>query len=332
MSILINCSRGLTSAEGTIVNRAATFLENIYLKFVSSPSSSLRGTFFSVYLSVATGFAQNVGGFVHAKIQNFSKPARLAPVVSPTAPFQFGSLITMGTATINSATVTFTGTGPRSYSPEWEMATFRSSIPSRLSRTGRGIWEWQLQSSSIITSAGTFSRSIFYFLSAIPRPHAHGAGSRLAKRHGCDWIRRLILILPGTHLPTRSPLTASNSSLAIQPTDRCRRRRPLSPSRRARSSLGRFTVVILLFSGLPARPAETRTSARGTPPLVKNTGFMLRTQAPALALTAAVSRKIHGGTGTFDVDLPLSGRREWNAARAAPSAITQSWSHLRIRS
>jgi hypothetical protein len=41
--------------------------------------------------------------------------------------------------------------------------------------------------------------------------------------------------------------------------------------------------------------------------LVKSTGFTIQTQTPALALTSAVSRKIHGGAGPFDVNLPLSG-------------------------
>jgi hypothetical protein len=41
--------------------------------------------------------------------------------------------------------------------------------------------------------------------------------------------------------------------------------------------------------------------------LVRNTGFTLRTNAPELALGAAVSRKPHGAAGNFDVTLPLVG-------------------------
>src|SRR5436189_2961267 len=74
--------------------------------------------FLALSFSTGTIFAQNVAGFVLGKIQNFQQTSSAAPVMNATAPFQFGSIISMGTATINSATVTFTGTSsPRSYSP-----------------------------------------------------------------------------------------------------------------------------------------------------------------------------------------------------------------------
>src|SRR6476619_885357 len=65
------------------------------------------------------GRAQNVSGFIHGQIQNFKQTSSAVPVVNATAPFQFGSLITMGTATINGATLTFTGTAsPKTYTPD----------------------------------------------------------------------------------------------------------------------------------------------------------------------------------------------------------------------
>src|SRR3979411_850587 len=83
-------------------------------------SSFVRWTVLLLALAVstATGFAQNVGGFIHGKIQNFQQTSPAPPVVNSAAPFQFGSLIMMGTATINSATLTFSGTAsPRTYDP-----------------------------------------------------------------------------------------------------------------------------------------------------------------------------------------------------------------------
>src|SRR4051812_5410036 len=81
---------------------------------------SRRWALFLVVLAVspASTFAQNVAGFIYGKIQNFQQTSSAAPVVNSAQPFQFGSLITMGTATINSATLTFTGTSsPRAYDP-----------------------------------------------------------------------------------------------------------------------------------------------------------------------------------------------------------------------
>src|SRR5438046_1409685 len=81
------------------------------------PLSTLRWTVFLFLFSVATATAQNVAGFIHGKIQNFQQTSSAGPVVNSAQPFQFGSLITMGTATINSATLTFSGTAsPRAYS------------------------------------------------------------------------------------------------------------------------------------------------------------------------------------------------------------------------
>jgi cell division septation protein DedD len=131
-----------------------------------SHSPSARWTFVVLALTVstATSFAQNVAGFLHGKIQNFQQTSVAPPVVFSPQPFQFGSLITMGTATINSATLTFTGTSsPRTYDPVVGTGDF-SILDTFVSQV-------QLDSAyqsgnftvSIDTSAGIFSRSVFLF-------------------------------------------------------------------------------------------------------------------------------------------------------------------------
>jgi hypothetical protein len=114
-------------------------------------------------LSTATGFAQNVGGFVHGKIQNFQQTSPAAPVVNAAQPFQFGSLITPGTATINGATLTFGGTSsPRTYDADGNGAF---SILDTFTTQAQLDAAYQSGNFtvSIDTSAGTFSRSIFLF-------------------------------------------------------------------------------------------------------------------------------------------------------------------------
>jgi hypothetical protein len=114
-------------------------------------------------VSTASGFAQNVGGFIHGKIQNFQQTSSAAPVVNSAAPFQFGSLITFGTATIISATLTFTGTAsPRAYdavgSGDFSILdtfTTQAQLDSAYQNGNFTV--------AINTSAGNFSRTIFLF-------------------------------------------------------------------------------------------------------------------------------------------------------------------------
>ena len=118
--------------------------------------------------STATGFAQNVGGFIHGKIQNFQQTSPAAPVVNAASPFQFGSLITAGTATINSATLTFTGTAsPRDYTA---VGTGDFSILDTFATQSAMDSAYQNGNFtvSINTSAGTFSRAIFLFPFSYP--------------------------------------------------------------------------------------------------------------------------------------------------------------------
>ena len=133
-------------------------------------SSSTRWTLLLLALTVstATSFAQNVGGFIHGKIQNFQQTSPANPVVNAAQPWQFGSLITVGTATINSATLTFTGTAsPRDYTA---VGTGDFSILDTF--TTQAAMDSAYQNGnftvSINTSAGTFSRTIFLFPFSYP--------------------------------------------------------------------------------------------------------------------------------------------------------------------
>jgi len=133
-------------------------------------SYSACGTFLllALFVCTTTSFAQNVGGFLHGKIQNFQQTSPAAPVVNAAAPFQFGSLITAGTATINSATLTFTGTSsPRDYTA---VGTGDFSILDTFPTQAALDSAYQNGnfSVSINTSAGTFSRTIFLFPFSYP--------------------------------------------------------------------------------------------------------------------------------------------------------------------
>jgi len=111
--------------------------------------------------SAATSVAQNVGGFIHGKIQNFQQTSPAAPVANTTSPFQFGSLIMMGTATINGATLTFSGTAsPRTYDP-LAGGSF-SILDTFLTQAAMdAAYQNGNYTVNVDTSAGMFSRSIF---------------------------------------------------------------------------------------------------------------------------------------------------------------------------
>jgi hypothetical protein len=133
-------------------------------------SSTACWTLFLLVLAASsgTGLAQNVAGFLHGKIQNFQQTSPAAPVVNAAAPFQFGSLITVGTATINSATLTFTGTSsPRDYTA---VGTGDFSILDTFTTQAQLDSAYQNGNFtvSINTSAGTFSRTIFLFPFSYP--------------------------------------------------------------------------------------------------------------------------------------------------------------------
>jgi hypothetical protein len=128
--------------------------------------SAARWTFIVLALtaSTATSFAQNVAGFLHGKIQNFQQTSVAPPVVNAAQPFQFGSLITMGTATINSATLTFTGTSsPRTYDPVVGTGDFSILDTFTTQAQLDAAYQNGNFTVSIDTSAGVFSRSVFLF-------------------------------------------------------------------------------------------------------------------------------------------------------------------------
>ncbi len=132
-------------------------------RFPTTSSARSLVFFLALIVSSAGGFAQNVGGFIHGKIQSFQQTSSAAPVVNSAAPFQFGSLITVGTATINSATLTFTGTAsPHTYDP---VGTGDFSILDTF--TSQALMDSAYQNGNftvaINTSAGDFSRTIFLF-------------------------------------------------------------------------------------------------------------------------------------------------------------------------
>jgi hypothetical protein len=120
-------------------------------------------------VSTATVFAQDVAGFVHGKIQNFQQTSSASPIVNAAQPFQFGSLITMGTATINSGTLTFTGTSsPRTYDPVVGTGDFSILDTFTTQAQLDAAYQNSNFTVNINTSAGIFSRSVFLFPFAYP--------------------------------------------------------------------------------------------------------------------------------------------------------------------
>ncbi len=80
-------------------------------------------------LTAATAYAQTVGSFAHAKIQNYRQSSPATPILDSTQPFQFGSFVMRGTATIESALLTFPGAAsPRPYTRRRAGALSQSSI------------------------------------------------------------------------------------------------------------------------------------------------------------------------------------------------------------
>src|SRR6266481_6696179 len=122
----------------------------------------------ALILSGTASFGQNVAGFLLGKIQNFHQSSSAAPVIDPAAPFQFGSIISMGTANIASATASFTGTAsPRIYTPlgNGDFSILDTFTTQSQLDSAYGSGNYTL---TINTDAGTFSRTIFLFPFSYP--------------------------------------------------------------------------------------------------------------------------------------------------------------------
>ncbi len=154
--------------------------------------------------STGLGYAQNVSGFVHAKIQNLTQTSSAAPVANPVSPFQFGSLITAGTATINSATLTFTGTAsPRDYT---KLAGGNFSILDTFQTQAEMDAAYQNGNFtlSVDTSAGIFSRSLFVI------PFSYPTVAQLTVPAG-DWQGGVLVIdASADYTLTWSPFSNAN--------------------------------------------------------------------------------------------------------------------------
>jgi hypothetical protein len=177
-------------------------------------SSTGRWTLLVLALTVstATSFAQNVAGFLHGKIQNFQQTSAAAPVVNAAQPFQFGSLITMGTATINSATLTFTGSAsPRTYDPVVGTGDFSILDTFTTQALLDGAYQNGNFTVNIDTSAGIFSRTVFLF------PFTYPTTPLLTVPAG-NWQGGVLVLDPSLDytfiwnaFPMRKPPTSSNS-------------------------------------------------------------------------------------------------------------------------
>ncbi len=274
------------------------------------PHSSARWTLllFALTLPTASSFAQNVSGFLLGKIQNFQQTSSAAPVVNAAQPFQFGALITMGTATINSAMLTFTGTA----SPRACTAVGNGDFSILDTFTTQALLDAAYQNGNftvgINTDAGIFSRTIFLFPFSYPTtpmltvPANNWQSSVLvidptvdynltwnsfANAQTADVIEFIV-----RNVGTFGPFPATQTAFVIPAGT-------LQP--------GTDYVCDLVFVRVAGVTAGDANIGPGYATLAKDTGFTIQTPAPALALLSANSRKDHGAAGTFDIDLPFSG-------------------------
>jgi hypothetical protein len=294
-----------------IANSASDLLDSPDMKSRCPQSLSARWTLLllALTLSTATGFAQNVSGFIHGKIQNFLQTSSAPPVVNSAQPFQFGSLISMGTATINSATLTFTGTfSPRTYT---DAGNGDFSILDTFTTQAQMDSAYQNNNNytvSINTSAGTFSRAVF-LLSLFGYPTT----PQLTVPAG-NWQSGALAIDPTLDYTfTWNPFSNAQAADVIELVIR-NSGTSFGPFPNTQTSFtlpagslqpGTYTCD-LAFVRVAGAAAGDANIGPGFATLVKDTGFSLRAAAP-LALTTAVSRKDHGLAGTFDIDLPLVG-------------------------
>jgi hypothetical protein len=160
---------------------------------------------------------------------------------------------------------------------------------------------------SISTDVGTFSRSIFLFPFSYPTtpmltvPASDWQSGVLSvnasANYNVTWSNfsnanpvDMIELIVGTN--TFGPFPYTQTSFALTAGT-------LQPGTSYTCALG--------FIRVAGTSGGDTNIGPGYAVLVRSTGFTIQTQTPALVLTSAVSRKIHGAAGTFDVNLPLSG-------------------------
>lgn len=267
-----------------------------------------RCTFASLVLvlSSSSGFAQSVGGFLIGKIQNFQQTSAAAPIMNSAEPFQFGSLVTMGTATINSATLNFSGSSnPRSYTPVGNGDfSILDTFPTQAQMDAA--FQNGNYTVNVNTTVGLLSRSIFLF------PFSYPTTPRLTVA-AADWQNNVLVIDPAldytftwnafsnAQAADLIQFAIRNSSVNLSPFPATQTSYVLPAGSLQPGTTYTSDLAFIRVAGATAGDANI---GPGYATFVKDTGFMIRTLAPALAVTAAVSEKMHGVAGIFDITLP----------------------------
>jgi hypothetical protein len=224
-----------------------------------------------------------VGGFLHGKIQNFQQTSPAVPVVNAAAPFQFGSLITVGTATINSATLTFTGTSsPRDYTA---VGTGDFSILDTFTTQAQMDSAYQNGNFtvSINTSAGTFSRTIFLFPFSYPT-------TPLLMVPASDWQSGVLVLDPtvdytftwnafaNAQAPDVIELVIRDSGVTLDPFPATQTSFTLPAGSLQPNTVYTCDLAFVRVAG--ASTGDTDVGP-GFATLVKDTGFMISSIGPA---------------------------------------------------
>jgi hypothetical protein len=267
----------------------------------------------ALLLTVAGSFGQTIGGFAHAKIQNLRQTSTATPLLDSTQPFQFGSFVTRGTATIISATLTFPGTAsPRTYTSVGGGTTFTILDTFATASQLDGAYGSGSYNLTVNTDVGVFSRPMslffqFFQFPAAPRltvPAANWQNGVLVIDSTVDYTftwapfsgaqaNDLIQFSIGNSPVNPAPFPGTQTSYLVPAGS-------LQPGTEYSANLAFIRVI--------NASAADADFGQGLGARVSNTGFTIRTLAPALALASAVSRKQHGVDGAiFDIPLPLSG-------------------------
>ncbi len=154
-------------------------------------------------------FGQSVSGYVLGKIQNFRQTSIAAPVVDTAQPFQFGAILTPGTATINSATLTFSGTAsPRTFTDQGGVFTILDTFTTQGQLDAAySIGNYTV---NVNTSVGDLSSSVFLL------PLSYPVTAPLTVPTN-DWQNGAIVIDPSVdYIVTWGPFSNANSTDVIQ--------------------------------------------------------------------------------------------------------------------